>query len=341
MLIVRIGLGIVLGYLLLVLLAWRFQERLAFPAPRARVPDPKRLGIPGGERIELTLAEGTKLVGWFLPPPTHDSPTPPGGTAVRRNGGTKAPGLLWFYGNGENIATIWPVLREFQPPGASLLVVDYPGATTAADKVALVVGNYASMYAMYLATYVLFGVALGVLAFALYDRLQAGAPATTRIATAMGLLWSVALVTSGMVCTYGMSTIVTLAKSDPEQARLAWQAIEPVALGLGGAGGEILGGLWVLLLSWVALRGAALPKALGWFGVVLGVVGLASVVPPLHDAAIAFGLLQIVWFVWIGTALMTAKATAAEPGSFVQAPVAQADHLGARLRSATGDPDLV
>ena len=142
-----------------------------------------------------------------------------------------------------------------------LLVVDYLGATTAADKVALVVGNYASMYAMYLVTYVFFGIALGVLAFALYDRLQARAPATMRVATAIGLLWSVALVTSGMVFNYGMTTIVALAKTDPTQARLAWQAIEPVAQALGGAGGEILGGLWVLLVSVVALRSGALPKA--------------------------------------------------------------------------------
>jgi hypothetical protein len=41
--------------------------------------------------------------------------------------GALSPGLLWFYGNGENIATIWPVLREFQPPGVALLVIDYPG----------------------------------------------------------------------------------------------------------------------------------------------------------------------------------------------------------------------
>src|SRR6266550_3643116 len=38
-----------------------------------------------------------------------------------------SPALLWFYGNGENIASIWPIVHEFQPPGAALLVVDYPG----------------------------------------------------------------------------------------------------------------------------------------------------------------------------------------------------------------------
>jgi pimeloyl-ACP methyl ester carboxylesterase len=54
-------------------------------------------------------------VGWYLPPRT-----PPVGPAP-------FPGLLWLYGNGETIAAIWPVLRDFQPPTAALLVVDYPG----------------------------------------------------------------------------------------------------------------------------------------------------------------------------------------------------------------------
>lgn len=193
-----------------------------------------------------------------------------------------------------------------------LLVVDYPGARTAADKVALIVANYASMYAMYLVTYVFYGIALGVLAFALYDRLQARAPATMRVATAIGLLWSFALVTSGMIFNYGMTTIVALAKTDPAQAQAAWLAIEPVAEALGGAGGEILGGVWVLLVSVVALRSGALPKLLGWFGVVVGVAGLASVVPPLHDVAIAFGLMLIAWCVWLGAVLIMTKATAAE-----------------------------
>jgi hypothetical protein len=190
-----------------------------------------------------------------------------------------------------------------------LLVVDYLSAESAAQKVALVVANYASMYAMYLVTYVFYGIALGVLAFALYDRVQAHAPATMRFATAVGLLWSVALITSGMIFNYGMTTIVGLTKTDPAQARMVWQAIEPIAQALGGAGGEILGGLWILVVSVVALRSGALPKLLGWFGIVIGAAGLASVVPALHDASIVFGMMLIAWFVWIGAALTMTKAT--------------------------------
>jgi hypothetical protein len=92
-----------------------------------------------------------------------------------------------------------------------------------------------------------------------------------------------------------------------------WQAIEPVADGLGSAGGELLGGLWVLLVSVAALRGAALPKVLNWCGVAVGAAGVLSVVPVLVDLAYVFGMLQIVWFVWLGVVLLRTTSRRAVP----------------------------
>lgn len=165
---------------------------------------------------------------------------------------------------------------------------------------ALVVDNYASMYAVYLATYVLFGLAVAALALALHDRLARLSPAPVRVATAVGLLWSGALVLSGLVFTYGMTTVTDLQETSEAQAVQTWQAVEPVAMALGGAGGEVLGGSWVLLLSVVTLRTRAFPRLVSLLGLVVGVLGLLSVVPPLHDAAIGFGLLQVVWFLCVG-----------------------------------------
>src|SRR5438874_1732177 len=118
MVILRIIVGLVLAYVVLVILAWRFQERLAFPAPRAPLPDPQRVGVANGEKIEVTMEDGTRLVGWYLASTIFHQPPQPSQPAA---------GLLWFYGNGETIAAIWPIVREFQPPGTALLVVDYPG----------------------------------------------------------------------------------------------------------------------------------------------------------------------------------------------------------------------
>ncbi len=155
-----------------------------------------------------------------------------------------------------------------------------------------------------------FGLAVGVLALTLWERLRTDDPATVRIATAVGLLWGVVLVASGMVFTYGMTTVHDLASTDHANAVTTWRAVEPVALALGSAGGELLGGLWVLLVSAVVVRGDRLPRLLGWLGLVIGVIGIASVLPPLNDATVAFGLLQIVWFAWLGGVLLTTKATA-------------------------------
>jgi hypothetical protein len=103
--------GIAAAYALGLGLLWAFQERITFPGPRGPAPDPKEV-LGYGERIELMMKDGTRLVGWYLPP-------------LRRP--PASPGVLWFYGNGETIADIWPIIRDFRPPHAALLVVDYPG----------------------------------------------------------------------------------------------------------------------------------------------------------------------------------------------------------------------
>ncbi len=104
--------GIPALYIVLCVVLWALQEKITFPAPRAALRDPAQtLGC--GERVELMMHDGTKVVGWYLPPLA----------APRR----PFAALLWFYGNGETIAAIWPIIREFRPPNAALLVLDYPG----------------------------------------------------------------------------------------------------------------------------------------------------------------------------------------------------------------------
>lgn len=193
-----------------------------------------------------------------------------------------------------------------------LLVVNYPSVVDPAAKVALLADNLGSMYAMHLITYVIFGIVLAVLALALNARLKEGMPGTMQAATAVGLIWAFVLVASGMIFNSGVGAVTTLYLSQPAQAVSAWQAIEPVADGLSGANGEILGGLWVLLVSWAALRTGGLPRMLSWLGLGIGLVGILSVVPALKDAAYVFGLLQIVWLVWLGIVLLRSPRSQAQ-----------------------------
>jgi len=185
-----------------------------------------------------------------------------------------------------------------------LLLVDYHSAVDTAAKVASLVTNHGAMQVMYLITYVVFGIVLSILALALYERLKPAAPALMQAATAVGLIWAVMLVASGLVFNAGMGAVVTLYPANPAQAVSMWQAIEPVSNGLSCVDGEILGGLWVLLVSIAGLRVGGFSRAFGWFGVAVGAIGLASVIPPLTDLAIIFGLAQIGWFVWLGSSML-------------------------------------
>lgn len=193
-----------------------------------------------------------------------------------------------------------------------LVVLDYPSITDPAQKVALLVRMPTVIFATNLLMYVFFGVVLIVLALALYDRLRAGAPALMQVATALALIWAGSLIASGMVANAGIAPVVALHAKDPTQAALTWQGIESVANGLGNSNGEILGGLWVLLVSLAALRTGGLPKGLNILGILVGAVGIISIIPGLTDSLTGiFGLGQIIWFVWLGITLLRSSPSLA------------------------------
>ena len=185
-----------------------------------------------------------------------------------------------------------------------LVVLDYPSITDPAQKVALLVEKQMVTFSTNLLMYVFFGVFLIVLSLALYDRLKSGAPAIMQVATAIGIIWAGSLIASGMVSNAGIAPVVALYAKDPAQAALTWQGIESVASGLGNGNGEILGGLLTLLVSLAALRTGGLPKGLNILGLLVGAVGIITILPGLTDLVGVFGLSHIIWFVWLGIVLL-------------------------------------
>ncbi|NNJ12778.1 DUF4386 family protein [Chloroflexales bacterium ZM16-3] len=184
------------------------------------------------------------------------------------------------------------------------------GELDPAQTVAFLAENQAIMYVWNQIIYVVFGIALVVLSLALHARVQAGAPALMQTATAFGLIWAGLVIASGMVFNLGVGAVVALYGTDPALAGSTWLAISAVQDGLGG-GNEIVGGVWVLLLSWAALRAGELPKALNYLGLALGVAGLLTVVPALEVLTAVFGLGLIVWFAWVGVAMIRRSSSAA------------------------------
>ena len=193
-----------------------------------------------------------------------------------------------------------------------LLVLDILSDVDPVEKVALLVDNQTFLYILNLMVYVIWGLVMVVLSLALYQRLKAGSPAMALTATVIGIIWATVLIAYGMISNYGMGIVVDLYSTDPAQAGTVWLAIESVAQGLGGASGEILGGPWVLLVSWAALRAGEFPKALNYLGLVLGVVGILSTIPALFlMLALVFGMGKIVWLIWLGIVMLRSNPSAA------------------------------
>jgi len=185
-----------------------------------------------------------------------------------------------------------------------LVVLDYLNITDPAQKVALNVDKQKVIFSTNLLMYVFFGFALIVLSLALYDRMKSGASALMQVATAIGIIWAGSLIASGMAANAGLATVVALYAKDPAQAVMTFQAIEAVTSGLGNANGEILGGPWTLLVSLAALRVGGLPKGLNILGLLVGAVGIITIIPTLNALTGVFGLGQIIWFVWLGIVLL-------------------------------------
>ena len=187
--------------------------------------------------------------------------------------------------------------------GLFLTILDPSGYEGHVQKVTFLADKQVASYVANLLIYVVFGVVLVVLSLALHARLKDGSPTIMQTATAFGLIWAGLVIASGMIANIGNSTVVELSSENQDLAVMLWLTLATVQEALGG-GNEIVGGLWVLLLGWAALRTDRLPKPLNYLGVLVGLAGILTVAPNFDVLMDVFGLGQIVWFAWLGTVML-------------------------------------
>ncbi|MAT99268.1 MAG: hypothetical protein CL608_19190 [Anaerolineaceae bacterium] len=147
------------------------------------------------------------------------------------------------------------------------------------------------------------GFCLVVVALALYERLKDGEPALMQLSTVLGIIWAGLIIGSGNLMMHGFAQIAQLYAANPAQAEIAALTVGIVENGIVSAN-ELIGGLWVLLLSWSAWRMGKLSKGLNYLGILIGVSGILTMIPPIAEATQTFfGLSMIVWFGWLGIVL--------------------------------------
>ena len=191
--------------------------------------------------------------------------------------------------------------------GIALIVTslsDYAGDdTTVAESVDFLVGNQTTLYVWYLAIFLVFGVAILPLAWTLRRRLASVNPLLADIGAIFAYIWAGLMFATGMVSNIGIAAVADLDELDPAAAEGLWSAIDTVTEGLGG-GNELVGGMWILVVSLAAWGTDRLPKGLNTLGLVSAVAGLVTLIPGLSDVGMIFGLGAIVWFAWTGVVLL-------------------------------------
>lgn len=178
----------------------------------------------------------------------------------------------------------------------------YPAEGTALEKMQYLAENQLSFSAIYFLMYAVFGILLAVLVVGLYERLKLNSNALVKVASVFGAVWVVLVIASGMLANIGLSHAIALMDVSAEKAFDMWRIISVIIDSLGG-GNEIVGGLWVLLISIAALKASTFSKGLNYLGVIVGIAGIATVYPDDTLTEI-FGITQIVWFVWLGVSMV-------------------------------------
>lgn len=190
-------------------------------------------------------------------------------------------------------------------------IIIYPEENTSAvDELTILSDNYLALSIINLVSYVLFGIVLAVLVLAIYQRLKNHAPNFSKLAFTFGIIWVGLVIASGMIANIGLNSVLKIGETAPENAIVIWSSVSIIVEGLGG-GNEIVGGIWVLLISCIALKGQFFSKPINYIGIVVGVAGILTVYP-LEIFTEIFGISQILWFLWIGIFMIRKPATPRE-----------------------------
>ena len=207
--------------------------------------------------------------------------------------------------------------------GAAYIVALVIGVTfvfpvlTAGDPgqyAAFVAQNQGLVYIWNLIAYWGSALTLIVMALALHQRLQAGSPAAqgllVQTATVLGLIWAGLIIASANLMLRDSGVIAGLYAQDPAGAAALWRVLEAVELGI-VSGNELVGSLWVLLISIAAMRSGAFRPAFNRFGIVISLAGILTIIPGLATIAVSvFGPGMIVWSIWLGVALLAESRSA-------------------------------
>ena len=155
-----------------------------------------------------------------------------------------------------------------------------------------------------LIAYLLAGFCLVPVSLAFHERLKTANPSLIQTPTILGFIWAALIIGSGNLMLHGFEEIASLYAQNPAQAETVYITLKIVQDGIVSAN-EVTGGTWILLLSLAALQIGEFGKALNYFGLAIGLMGILTLIQVIAEAAqLFFGMSMIIWFAWVGVVLL-------------------------------------
>jgi len=146
--------------------------------------------------------------------------------------------------------------------------------------------------------YILFSITWLLTVLAFKERMQADSPILTQVALIATAISCALWIAAGIVAYTGKLPIISAGDSS------AYRAIMTVYFGLSNAGDHVYG--WTfLIVAWVALKTAKLPRTLGCLLILIGLIFLFDFLSAVLGV-IGLGILVIV-SLWIGIVLIGGK----------------------------------
>ena len=160
------------------------------------------------------------------------------------------------------------------------------------------------IYIWHFTMYIVFALCLTIVAIALHERLKEGSPYVSKIAAALGLMYSAFVILGGLLTIHGDEAVLALAARDPAGAETLHRTIAVIALCVDSSD-RLLGCLWVGLAGVAALGSRTFPRGLAILSLVIGVPGIIGMAfPSMLALSYVFGLGIIVWSAWLGVVLL-------------------------------------
>jgi len=186
--------------------------------------------------------------------------------------------------------------------------IEPPVDTSDIGRLHFIVSQRDTFFMGYMVIGIVFSFSLLLLNQSLQSVFKNHSPIIARYNSTIGNMWATFVLASTFIFLISLPFLAIYADTSEDNAVIVLKSVDIVVDALGG-GIELLGAIWVLLISFMGIKHSVYARATHVLGVAVGLAGIFTLFSGLSvfsgsvlfEASTAiFGLGQIVWFVLIG-----------------------------------------